>query len=84
MTNLLGSRRLNLSLHMVDGHLTGAHKINSYISWGIDISLSLVNKTCLYMYIYIFLFQKIQFSMSTQFNCQKHFYFKRFSLFKQF
>ena len=29
------------------------------------------------------LFQTIQFSMSTQFNCQKHFYFKQFSLFKQ-
>ena len=30
------------------------------------------------------LFQTILFSMSTQFNCQKHFYFKLFSLFKQF
>ena len=30
------------------------------------------------------LFQTIQFSMSTQFNCQKHFYFKLFSLVKQF
>ena len=30
------------------------------------------------------LFQTIQFSMNTQFNCQKHFYFKLFSLFKQF
>ena len=26
-TTLEGRRRLNLSLHMVDGHLTGAHKI---------------------------------------------------------
>ena len=26
------------------------------------------------------LFKTIQFSMSTQFNCQKHFYFKLFSL----
>ena len=30
------------------------------------------------------LFQTIQFSMSTQFNRQKHFYFKLFSLVKQF
>ena len=30
------------------------------------------------------LFQTIQFSMSTQFNCEKHFYFKLFSLVKQF
>ena len=29
-------------------------------------------------------FQTIQFSMSAQFNCQKHFYFKLFSLFKLF
>ena len=29
------------------------------------------------------LFKTIQFSMSTQFNCQKYFYFKLFSLFKQ-
>ncbi len=30
------------------------------------------------------LFQTIQFSMSTQFNCQKTFYFKLFSFVKQF
>ena len=30
------------------------------------------------------LFQTYQFSISTQFNCQKHFYFKLFSLVKQF
>ena len=33
---------------------------------------------------YSVLFQTIYFRMSTQFNCQKHFYFKQFSLFKQF
>ena len=33
---------------------------------------------------YSVLFQTICFNMSTQFNCQKHFYFKLFSLFKQF
>ena len=31
-----------------------------------------------------FLFQTIQFSMNTQFNCQKRFYFKLFSLIQQF
>ena len=30
------------------------------------------------------LFQTIQIFMSSQFNCQKHFYFKLFSLVKQF
>ena len=30
------------------------------------------------------LFQKIQFSVSTQFKSQKHFYFMLFSLVKQF
>ena len=30
------------------------------------------------------LFQTIQFSTSTQFNCRKHFYFKLFGLVKQF
>ena len=30
------------------------------------------------------LFQTTEFSISTQFNCQKHFYFKLFSLVKQF
>ena len=29
------------------------------------------------------LFKTIQFSMNTLFNCQKHFYFKLFSLFKR-
>ena len=37
-----------------------------------------------FLYTKSVLFQRIQFSMSTQFNCQKHFYFKRISLVKQF
>ena len=37
-----------------------------------------------FLYKQLVLFQTIQFSMSTQFNCQKHFYFKLFSLVKQF
>ena len=36
------------------------------------------------IFIQVALFWTIQFSMSTQFNCQKHFYFKLFNLFKQF
>ena len=38
----------------------------------------------LFSYKQSVLFQAIQFSMSIQFNCQKHFYFKLFSLVKQF
>ena len=37
-----------------------------------------------FLYKYSVVFQTIQFSMSRQFNCQKHFYFKPFSLIKQF
>ena len=36
------------------------------------------------IFMLIILFQTIQFSMSIQFNCQKHFYFKLFGLFQQF
>ena len=36
------------------------------------------------IFIQIVLFQTIQFSMSTQFSSQKHFYFKLLNLFKQF
>ena len=36
------------------------------------------------LYKYTVLFQTIQFNISTQFNCQKHFYFKLFILIKQF
>ena len=32
-----------------------------------------------FLYIWTVLFQTIQFSISTQFSCQKHFYFKLFS-----
>ena len=37
-----------------------------------------------FLYEWSVLFQTIQFSISTQFICQKHFYFKLFSLVKQF
>ena len=36
------------------------------------------------IFMQIVLFQTIHFRISTQFNCQKHFYFKLFRLFKQF
>ena len=36
------------------------------------------------LYKWTVLFQTIQFNISTQFNCQKHFYFMLFSLVKQF
>ena len=37
-----------------------------------------------FLYKQSVLFQAIQLSMNTQFNCQKHFYIKVFSLVKQF
>ena len=37
-----------------------------------------------FLYKQSVLFQAIHFSISTQFNCQKYFYFKLFSLVKQF
>ena len=37
-----------------------------------------------FLYKQTILFQTIQFSISAQFNSQKHFYFKLFSLEKQF
>ena len=50
--------------------------------YGISTFIGYFNAKSIFMQIV--LFQAIQFSMSTQFNCQKHFYFKPFSLFKQF
>ena len=35
-------------------------------------------------YIFMQVVSSIPKNMSTQYNCQKHFYFKRFSLFKRF
>ena len=37
-----------------------------------------------FLYKWTILFQTVHFSMSTQFNCQKHFYFMLFSLIKRF
>ena len=44
--------------------------------------LLVINAKSIFMQSVVF--QRIQFSMSTQFNCQKYFYAKLFSLFKQF
>ena len=47
------------------------------VLWHINLC-KLFNAKSIFMQIV--LFQTIQFSMSTQFNCQKHFYFNLFSL----
>ena len=52
-----------------------------WVLWHINLC-RLFNAKSIFMQIV--LFQTIQLSMNTQFNCQKHFYFKQFSLFKQF
>ena len=49
--------------------------------WHINLC-RLFNAKSIFMQIVIF--QTVQFSMSTQFICQKYFYFESFSLFKQF
>ena len=49
--------------------------------YGISTFVDILNATFIKI---IILFQTIQFNMSTQFNCQKYFYFKLFSLVKQF
>ena len=58
-----------------DGWLVGFYDISTFVGYLTP------NPFLCKMYV---LFQTIQFSMSTQFNCQRQFYFKLFSLFKQF
>ena len=53
-----------------------------WVLWLINLCM-LFNVKSIFIQIISSIF-KIQFSMSTQFKCQKHFYFKLFSLFKQF
>ena len=50
-------------------------------SWHINLC-RLFNAKSIFMNIV--LFQTIQFSISTQFECEKHFYFKLFGIVKQF
>ena len=52
-----------------------------WVLWHINLCW-LFNAKSIFMKI--ILFQTIQFGMSTEFNCQKRFYFKLFSLVKQF
>ena len=52
-----------------------------WVLWHINLSRWFNAKS---IFMKIVLFQTIQFSMTTQYNCQKHFYFKQFKLFKQF
>ena len=51
--------------------------------YGVSIFLGYLTPD-LFLYKWAVLFQTIQFSMSTEFNYQKHFYFQLFSLVKQF
>ena len=52
-----------------------------WVLWYINLCRLFNAKSC---FMQILQFQIIPFSISTQFNCQKHFYFKQFSLFMQF
>ena len=63
-------------------HLYRTILVGSLVGWVLwHVNLCrLFNAKSIFMQIA--LFQTIQFSMSTQFNCEKHFYFKLFSLFK--
>ena len=63
-------------------------------NWSRHYRLMMFLHVSVYLYMYTWscivaiqqtvLFQTIQFNISAQFNCQKHFYFKQFSLIKQF
>ena len=57
------------------GWLVGFYSISTFVGY-------LTPK--LFLCKYPVLFQAVQFSISTQFNCRKHFYFKLFSLVKDF
>ena len=52
-----------------------------WVSWHINLCRLFNAKS---IFKKIVLFKKIQFSISTQLKCEKHFYFKLFSLVKQF
>ena len=59
-------------------------KVGSLLAWDLwHINLSRLSNAKS-IFIKIISFISNQFSMSTQFNCQKHFYFKLFILVKQF
>ena len=58
------------------GWLFGFYGISTFVGYFLTPNPFLYKKSVL--------FQTIQFSMSTQFNCQKRYYFKLFSLVKQF
>ena len=64
---------LDSSFHLV-GLLFGFYGISNFVGYLTPNP---------FLYKESVLFQTIRFSMSTQFNCQKQFYFKLFSLFKQ-
>ena len=62
------------------------HTVKWLVGWLVSLFLWLINLCTLFnaksIFMQIAIFQTIQFSMSTRFNYQKHFYFKLFSLFK--
>ena len=66
---------ITLLFGLVVGWLIGFYGISTFVGYLMPNP---------FLYKYSVLFQTIQFSMSTQFNYQKHFYFKLFNLFKQF
>ena len=63
----------------LDGLISGWLVV--WVLWHINLYW-LINAKSIFMKIV--LFKTIQFSISTQFKCEKHFYFKLFSLFTQF
>ena len=66
----------------VTEHVCQSWRLVGWVLWHINVC-QLFNAKSIFMQI-VSSISTIQFSMSTQFVCQKHFYFKLFSLFKQF
>ena len=69
--------------HLINESSFGISWLVDWVSWHINLC-RLFNAKSIFMQIVSSIFFKIQFNMSTQFNCQKHLYFKLFSLFEQF
>ena len=75
--------KLDLRVKTMKGHF----RAWELVGW-LVVFLWYISLCCLFnaksIFMKIFLFQTIQLSISTQFKCEKHFYFKLFSLVKQF
>ena len=72
---------MNLLRNKVDGYMIFLCVVVGWVLWYINPCRLFNAKSIFYTKSVLFL--TIQFSMSTQFNCQEHFYFKLFSLFRQ-